>query len=207
MQSATIKQIDSYLASIKSALLTELSDDEALLFLKWQQDKLLETIRDRKDKEIFSQIKQLDPTVDSAAIASLKAKRKKYLPQHYPNVLAIGDIVHINFGFGFCNELSDGHYGIILSNMVANMYLILPLSSKPLRAKPVSLSNLGIPHAQGTQGTKLSYLRFDQLRFVHYRRIKKIYGVPSGVVKLSQVNMKFVYDSLNEFLNFPVDNS
>lgn len=205
MKTETIKSIDSYLASIKSDLLANMTDEEALQYVKWSQHKLSQTIKDRKEKKILADIKKLNPTTDGQAISKLRNLKKKYLPSNYPYNLEIGDIVYVNFGFGFCSELSDGHYGIVLSELIANMYLILPLSSEELRKYPIGISDLGLPNAQGIQHGKISYLRFDQLRYLHYRRLEKIINVKDGIVKLSPEQLKTVYTHLTSFLNFPVD--
>jgi mRNA-degrading endonuclease toxin of MazEF toxin-antitoxin module len=205
MKTETIKSIDSYLASIKSDLLANMTDEEALQYVKWSQHKLSQTIKDRKEKKILADIKKLNPTTDGQAISKLRNLKKKYLPSNYPYNLEIGDIVYVNFGFGFCSELSDGHYGIVLSELIANMYLILPLSSEELRKYPMGISDLGLPNAQGIQHGKISYLRFDQLRYLHYRRLEKIINVKDGIVKLSPEQLKTVYTHLTSFLNFPVD--
>lgn len=205
MKTETIKSIDSYLASIKSDLLANMTDEEALQYVKWSQHKLSQTIKDRKEKKILADIKKLNPTSDGQAISKLRNLKKKYLPSNYPYNLEIGDIVYVNFGFGFCSELSDGHYGIVLSELIANMYLILPLSSEELRKYPIGISDLGLPNAQGIQHGKISYLRFDQLRYLHYRRLEKIINVKDGIVKLSPEQLKTVYTHLSSFLNFPVD--
>ena len=205
MKTETIKSIDTYLASIKSDLLANMTDEEALQYVKWSQHKLSQTIKDRKEKKILADIKKLNPTTDGQAISKLRNLKKKYLPSNYPYNLEIGDIVYVNFGFGFCSELSDGHYGIVLSELIANMYLILPLSSEELRKYPMGISDLGLPNAQGIQHGKISYLRFDQLRYLHYRRLEKIINVKDGIVKLSPEQLKTVYTHLTSFLNFPVD--
>lgn len=205
MKTETIKSIDSYLASIKSDLLANMTDEEALQYVKWSQHKISQTIKDRKEKKILADIKKLNPTTDGQAISKLRNLKKKYLPSNYPYNLEIGDIVYVNFGFGFCSELSDGHYGIVLSELIANMYLILPLSSEELRKYPIGISDLGLPNAQGIQHGKISYLRFDQLRYLHYRRLEKIINVKDGIVKLSPEQLKTVYTHLTSFLNFPVD--
>lgn len=205
MKTETIKSIDSYLASIKSDLLANMTDEEALQYVKWSQHKLSQTIKDRKEKKILADIKKLNPTTDGQVISKLRNLKKKYLPSNYPYNLEIGDIVYVNFGFGFCSELSDGHYGIVLSELIANMYLILPLSSEELRKYPIGISDLGLPSAQGIQHGKISYLRFDQLRYLHYRRLEKIINVKDGIVKLSPEQLKTVYTHLSSFLNFPVD--
>lgn len=182
-----------------------MTDEEALQYVKWSQHKLSQTIKDRKEKKILADIKKLNPTSDGQAISKLRNLKKKYLPSNYPYNLEIGDIVYVNFGFGFCSELSDGHYGIVLSELIANMYLILPLSSEELRKYPIGISDLGLPNAQGIQHGKISYLRFDQLRYLHYRRLEKIINVKDGIVKLSPEQLKTVYTHLSSFLNFPVD--
>ena len=206
MTEETSKAIDSYLASIKGDLLSNMTDDEALQFVKWSQHKLSQTIKDRKEKQLLTQIRALDSSTDEKEISKLKHKKKKYLPSNYPYNIEIGDIVYVNFGFGFCSELSAGHYGIVLSKQVANMFLILPLSSEELRKYPVGIPDLGLPSAKGVQQGKISYLRFDQLRYLHYRRLERIINIKNGVIKLTPIQLKDVYTHLSKFLNFPVDN-
>lgn len=205
MKVDTIKTIDSYLASIKGALINNLTDEEAIRFVEWANCKLSQTIKDRKDRQIAAEIKKLDPVKDKRQISKLKSTRKKYLPTNYPYNIGIGDIVHVNFGFGFCNEISGGHYGIVLSDIVANMYLVLPLSSEELRRYPVGLTDLGLPNAEGIKHGKVSYLRFDQLRYLHYRRLERIKYTQAGVVKLSSDQLDIVYNHLKKFLDFPID--
>ena len=75
MKTETIKSIDSYLASIKSDLLANMTDEEALQYVKWSQHKLSQTIKDRKEKKILADIKKLNPTTDGQAI-SKKSQEK-----------------------------------------------------------------------------------------------------------------------------------
>ncbi|MGN0317608.1 MAG: hypothetical protein ACI4E1_06665 [Lachnospira sp.] len=129
-------------------------------------------------------------------------EKKKYLPANYPSKIEIGDIVHINFGYGYCNELSDGHYGIIMSNMKANMFFIIPCSSEPLRIMEFPIK-LGVPNKEHNKD-KISYLRFDQMRMIHYRRIEKISY--NKTYNVGNYNILRIYKKINEFFNFNIDN-
>lgn len=53
MKIETIKSIDSYLASIKSELLANMTDEEALQYVQWSHHKLAQTIKDRKEKRFW----------------------------------------------------------------------------------------------------------------------------------------------------------
>ena len=204
MKDTTEKVIESCLASLKGEILQELSEEEAIQYVTWIRTLLSETIKDRKEKVLLAQIKKCkEEDIDN--IKKLKKKKKTYMPLNYPKDLKIGDIVYVNFGYGYCNEISKGHYGIILSNIRANMYLTLPLSSEPLKAMPIGLTDLGLPNAEGLKVGKISYLCFDQLRYLHYRRIEKIKGISDGIIPLSSEKLKFVMEKVQEFLDLGVD--
>lgn len=204
MKESTEKVIDSYLGSIKSTLIQELSDEEAMQYIKWIKKLASDTIKDRKEKALIAEIKKCSKE-EVKRIKKLKMQKKGYMAMNYPNDLKIGNIVYVNFGYGYCGEISDGHYGIVLSKIVANMYLILPLSSEPLKVMNVGLENLGLPNAEGIGEGKTSYLRFNQIRYVHYRRLEKIKGISDGIISLSPENLKFVNDKVIEFLSYSID--
>jgi len=199
----TEKKIDSLLANIKSNLMNNCSDDLAIDFVEWTNKKLADTIKDKKEKQLLKQLKILQNNNcktedDKVTITKLINKKKNYAPKNYPCNLQVGDLVYVNFGFGYCSELSDGHYGIILSGIKANMYLVLPLSSESLRICPVYLDGLNLPNKDGLGAEKKSYLRFDQLRYLHYRRLENINGC--GHKEIGQTNYEKVIKSLKGFL-------
>ncbi|MFZ3129919.1 MAG: hypothetical protein WA125_02155 [Desulfosporosinus sp.] len=194
-----LKQLDSLLGNLKGELLSNLNDKEISDFVEWAQKKLTDTIKDRKEKKILKQLKNCNPDERP----KLLEKKRKYLPKNYPYNLRIGDLVHVNFGFGYCSELSDGHYAIILSDIKANMYLILPLSSEPLRLFELYLDDLGLPCKNTSEIEKRSYFRFDQLRFVHYRRLENINGY--GRKNIGETNLGFVQENVSKFLKIYVD--
>ena len=164
----TKKQIDSILANIKSELYDNFGDDEALAFVKWSKKALFDTIADRKEKALLYQLK----TCNDTDIAKLRKKKREYLPKNYPQNLTIGDIVHVSYGFGYCSELSDGHYAIIFSNIKANMYFVIPISSEPLKSHMFYFDDLCVSTNDDNKTKRKSYLRFDQMGNVHYRRLE-----------------------------------
>lgn len=194
------KEFDDLLGRLKGCLLQEFSEEEALFILKWTHKSLVDTIKDRKEKII---LKELKTCIDPVEKAKLIERKESYLPDNYPKDIRIGDVVHINFGFGFCSELSDGHYAIVMSDIVANMYLIIPLSSEPLRKFPFHLNDLKLPNKERIDN-KCSHLRFDQMRCVHYRRIEKIKNCERK--NIGEFNILKVYKKMNEFQNFSIDN-
>ena len=146
----------------------------------------------KKEKPDFDKIKQL------------KKKKKKYEHTNYNHNLKIGDIVHINYGYGYCGELSMGHYGIVMSDIVNNMYFIVALSSDPLNDFPFYFEGLNLPNAE--DNNKKSYVRFEQARFMHYRRITNISinGItmhrclkPEQIVELKKNYLKFMKLSID----------
>ena len=198
MDSSVEKRVDSYFAYIKSELINNFSDEESLEYIEWSKKIIEDTVKDRKEKEILGHLR----TCTDKEKEALKQKKKKYLPKNYPYNLKPGEIIHVNFGFGYCSELSDGHYGLIMSDIVANMYLVLPLSSEPLKLFSSYIEGLELPNKDGILEKK-SYLRFDQLRFVHYRRLENIIGCNRK--SLGETNFKEVQRQLSEFLKNGVD--
>lgn len=89
-----------------------------------------------------------------------------------------------------------------MSEIKSQMYFIIPLSSDKLRIFPYYLEGIELPNADHDEN-KLSYVRFDQAKFVHYKRIENIKvnnkilkrSVPKE--KMTEVNNKFL-----EFMNF-----
>ena len=193
------RKLSSLIGSLKGTIIKNVKTDDFDLFFSWCNKLALDTRKDKTEKSLLSKIKkENDPTKKREFIE----EKKKFLPQNYPSKIEIGDIVHINFGYGYCSELSDGHYGIIMSDMKANMYFIIPCSSEPLRIMEFPIK-LGVPNKERNKD-KISYLRFDQMRMVHYRRIEKVsYNKTYNVGKY---NILRIYKKINEFFNFDIDN-
>ena len=152
----------------------------------------LDTRKDKTEKALLSKIKT---EKDATRKAELIEEKKKFLPSNYPSQIEIGDIVHINFGYGYCSELSDGHYGIVMSSMKANMYFVIPCSSEPLRIMEVPIK-LGVPNKEHDKD-KISYLRFDQMRMIHYRRIEKVSY--NKTYNVGEYNILRIHKKINEF--------
>lgn len=89
-----------------------------------------------------------------------------------------------------------------MSEIKNQMYFIVPLSSDMLRIFPYYLEGLGLPNADHDEN-KLSYVRFDQAKFVHYRRIENI-KVNDKILKRSVPKEKMieVNNKFGEFMNF-----
>ena len=89
-----------------------------------------------------------------------------------------------------------------MSAMKANMFFIIPCSSEPLRIMefPIKLS---VPNKEHNKD-KISYLRFDQMRMIHYRRIEKISY--NKTYNVGEYNILRIYKKINEFFDFNIDN-
>lgn len=201
------KYLESILHYIKGEVKRSLNDDDAILYLDWIKSLISDTIKHDKELSINSMIrlekKKEKPDFDK--IKQLKKKKKKYEHTNYNHNLKIGDIVHINYGYGYCGELSMGHYGIVMSDIVNNMYFIVALSSDPLNDFPFYFEGLNLPNAEGNNNKK-SYVRFEQARFMHYRRITNISinGItmrrclkPEQIVELKKNYLKFMKLSID----------
>lgn len=192
------KKLDSLLGSLKGTVIQNILPSEQEKFLSWCNKLALDTHKDKVEKSILKQIKN---EKNPEKLASLIKNKKKYLPNNYPSNIKMGDIVHINFGYGYCSEISDGHYGIIMSNLIANMYFIIPCSSEPLRIMEFPIK-LGVPNKEHNDN-KISYLRFDQMRMIHYRRIEKVSY--NKTYNVGEYNILRIYKKINEFFNFNID--
>lgn len=169
MTEADSKKLASLLGSLKGTIIQNVSSGDFEKFVNWCNKLALDTRKDKIEKDLLAKIKH---ETDMDEKNKLIDKKKRYLPINYPSSINIGDVVHVNFGFGYCSEISDGHYGIIMSKLIANMYFVVPCSSEPLRKMPYSIK-LGVPNRE-RDNNKISYLRFDQMRMIHYRRIEKV---------------------------------
>lgn len=192
------RKLSSLLGSLKGTVMKNVRTDDFDLFFSWCNKLALDTKKDKTEKSLLSKIKS---EKDDARKAELIKEKKKFLPPNYPSQIEIGDIVHINFGYGYCSELSDGHYGVVMSDMKANMYFVIPCSSEALRIMEFPIK-LGVPNKEHHRD-KISYLRFDQMRMIHYRRIEKVsYNKTYNVGKY---NILRIYKKINEFFNFNID--
>lgn len=200
-KSAYEKEIDSIFGNIKSLLLSEVPKDNGSQYLEWCNILLSDTIKYRKENDLNTLIKNCRDTEERT---KLKKKRAKYKSKNYPSEIQIGDIFHIDFGYGYCSEISDGHYAIILSEIKANMFLVLPISSTSLKIFEYCVGDLKLPRKDKREYGKLSYLRFDQLRYVNYRRITCL---SDGSKRDISSLLPDIYIKLNEFLNLTIDNS
>ena len=116
-----------------------------------------------------------------------------------------GDIVYVNYGYGYCGELSTGHYGIIMSDIVNNMYFVVTLSSDPLNDYEYYLEGLNLPNAEGDKNKK-SYVRFEQSRFMHFRRLTNISVNGLQIYrKLTPEQVKDVKKHFSQFMKLSID--
>jgi len=196
MKAETVKKIDSILAYIKGELISGFNDDDAILFVEWSKKKLSDTIKDKKEKAVLSRLKSCNDEKDKKR---LELTKKKYLPSNYPVNIKVGDIVHVNYGFGFCSEISNGHYGIILSEFKANTYFVIPLGSEPLKSHPFYFDDLNLPSKSGRIPNKKSYLQFNQIGSVHYRRLENIHGCTRQ--NIGEVKLGIIFNEIRKFLN------
>ncbi|MCL2627987.1 MAG: hypothetical protein FWD44_04720 [Oscillospiraceae bacterium] len=197
----TKKQVKSIIASIEGNLYDALNDKEALLFVKSMNKSLTDTIIDRKEKEVMYRLKKCS----DHERPKLLLKKQKYAPKDYPHNLKVGDIVHVSYGFGYCSEMSDGHYAIILSSFCANMYFVIPVSSKPLKSHEFYYDDLSISANDISGSKRKSYLRFDQMGSVHYRRLTNARFGERENIGLNRVVELF--EQIDIFLGLPIDKS
>lgn len=207
MKTETIDVIDSALSYIRGELVNTMSDEDSLLFINWTKKKLSDTLQCNKESLINSEIKteRNRPTIDYKKIKYLKKKKKKYEHVNYNHNLKIGDIVYVNYGFGYCGELSLGHYGVIMSEIKNNMYFVVTLSSDPLNMFPYFLDNLNLPNSDCDKN-KLSYVRFEQARFLHYRRLENI-TIQGDVLyrSLTEPQITQLKEKFLEFMQISID--
>lgn len=171
-------------------------------YLSWISKLLHDTVAHNKDVVLLREYRYYDKIGNVKERNKIKKKRKALEPKNYPKKIAIGDIVYLQCGFGYCGEINTNHYAIIMSEIKNQMYFVVPLSSDELRMFPFYLEGLNLPNADHDENKK-SHVRFDQARFVHYRRIEYI-KINDSVIKRSvkpddmiEVNKKFL-----EFMNF-----
>lgn len=203
----TKNMVESTLNYIKGEIFRSMSNENAIIYTTWIKDLLYDTLRQEKELELQSKIKdeQKKSSPNIAIIKDLKKKKKKYEHQNYNHNLEIGDIVYVNYGYGYCGELSTGHYGIIMSEIVNNMYFVITLSSDPLKLFEFYFEGLNLPNAEAN-GNKRSYVRFEQSRFMHYRRLTNI-SINGNVIyrKLSPEQITSLKEHFIEFMKIGID--
>ncbi|MGD7051409.1 type II toxin-antitoxin system PemK/MazF family toxin [Sutcliffiella horikoshii] len=189
---------------VKSIYGTLLDKDKeyAINYAEWILKLLKDGHHNKQQVELNKQIRFLKPKTDSESlrlVKKLKQKRSKHMPKEYPTSLQKGDIINVEFGSGYCDELDSNHYGVILSNIVGSMYLVAPLTSvKPKGGEILYYDDLGLPSKDKTI-TK-SYVLFNQIKFIHFRRLEKITSVKNGKKHLSPVRVKEIIDKFNSVI-------
>lgn len=201
MTEQTVKHVESILNYVKGEIFRSVSDEDAILYSNWIKSLISDTIKNDKEVKINSEIKKekSKESPDHAKIKQLKTKKKRYEHQNYNHNLQVGDIVYVNYGYGYCGELSTGHYGIIMSDIVNNMYFVVTLSSDPLNDYKYYLEGLNLPNAEGDKNKK-SYVRFEQSRFMHFRRLTNI--SVNGLQIYRKLTPEQIKDVKKHFVNF-----
>lgn len=185
---------------IKSLYSEFLSTDEkyAFNYIDWVIEKLVINRKHMIEGDLRSKLKTLNP-ITSANVAEeqkLKGEIKKVIHKNYPNSLVKGDIININYGIGLGDELSDDHYGVIISRL-GTMFLVAPLTKtpQPFGENNLTFKGLGLP---GEDSTKTSYISFANIRYVHKRRIENIIGISNG---RKHIDGKIVDDIMEKYNN------
>ena len=198
--------VDNTLNNIRGDILRDMSMEEAKNYLIWIHKLMHDTIIHKKDLQLLAELRNAKSQDDDLKVKNIKKKRAKYIPSDYPNNIKIGDIYYIQCGYGYCGEINTNHYGIVMSDIKNQMYFIVPLSSDPYRKYEFYYENLNLPNVEGNSDKK-SYVRFDQCKFIHYRRIEYI-KVNGRILKRSlspeqiiEMNKKFL-----QFMNFSLTN-
>ena len=207
MKDETKIYVESILNYIKGELSRSVSEDDAIIYVDWIKTLLSDTIKQEKELNLNAKIRaeKSKENPNQSVISQFKKKKKKYEHQNYNHNLKIGDIVYVNHGYGYCAELSTGHYGIIMSDIVNNMYFVITLSSDPLKDFPYYLEGLNLPNAEGDKDKK-SYVRFEQSRFMHYRRLTNISVNGNEIYRsLTPEQIKDVKTKFVEFMKLGID--
>lgn len=199
-ESDRILNVDSKLRAIKGELLRgDMTAKEIDNYLLWIGKLLRDTISHNKDVALLKEYRKYNAVGNLKEATRIKKKRKSLEPKNYPKKIKIGDIVYLQCGFGYCGEINTNHYAIIMSEIKNQMYFVIPLSSDELRMFPYHLEGLNLPNADHDDN-KISQVRFDQARFVHFRRIENI-KVNDKILKRS-VNPESIIDVNKKFLEF-----
>ncbi|WP_024347375.1 hypothetical protein [Lacrimispora indolis] len=197
------KKIQSLYASLKNVIDLNLTKDEQEHFLEWSHKLILDSAHEKNKLDLLKKMRPLKGKIDAVSkelFRSLKVEKKKYEPKNYPADLSIGDIVHVNYGFPYCSELGDGHYGVVLSKIQGSSYLIIPLSSEPYNKFVYPITGLNLPNKDHLGSEKISYIKFNHAQYIHYRRLENVNGCGRKNVgdKIDDICQKFL-----EFLDLP----
>lgn len=195
------KKIQSLYASLKNVMTQNLNKDDQEQLLEWVHTLILDTSKERNFQKINGLLKNMNDT-KSEEYKELIQKKENVRHKNYPTDLKIGDVVSVKYGFGYCSEISNTHYGIVFSEYTAGLYLILPLSSEPLKKKILYLDNLNLPNKDGIKN-KRSYIQLNHAKFMYYRRLEKIKGrgkINIGPDEIVRISKEFI-----NFLNLPID--
>ncbi|MDT0160267.1 hypothetical protein [Bacillus sp. AG4(2022)] len=183
-------------------ILLDRDKDFSVNYSEWVLKLLKDGYHNKKQIELNKEIRPLKFKTDAESVRKfkkLKQKRSRHLPTLYPSNLKIGDIVNVDFGSGYCDELDSDHYGIILSNIVGSMYLIAPLTSvEPKGGEILYYDDLRLPSKNPS--IVKSYILFNQIKFVHFRRLEKIDGIKSGKRNVDPVRVKEILDKFNSII-------
>ena len=115
------KKIQSLYASLKNVMAQNLDKDEQEQLLEWMHTLILDTSKERNFQKINGLLKSLD-TKESKQYEELVQKKELVRHKNYPTNLKIGDIVSVKYGFGYCSEISNTHYGIVFSDYIAELF-------------------------------------------------------------------------------------
>lgn len=148
--------------------------------IDWYLEKTATNRKHQIETHSRATVKQLTSKTDEESIQKVRQLRrqiKSVLPDNYPQNLQKGDVVWVNHGQGYAGEISDGHYGILLTRKGSN-FLVAPLTKtrQPDKENTMEVTNLGLP-ARGGQTVETCYVNFGQMKFVHYRRLQNIIGL------------------------------
>ncbi|WP_153127416.1 type II toxin-antitoxin system PemK/MazF family toxin [Peribacillus tepidiphilus] len=156
--------------------LLDCDEDYAIALIDWYLEKTKINKKHIAETNLRNQLSALRGLTDSETsekIKEIKKEIRKTLPTNYPNDLKKGDIVYVNFGQGFAGEISEGHYGVIVSRKGSNFFIApLTKSPQPDGTNTMTITGLGLPG-----GVNTGYVNFGQVRFVHYRRLENIIGL------------------------------
>ncbi|MEG0729626.1 MAG: hypothetical protein RR420_08390 [Anaerovoracaceae bacterium] len=179
---------NSAIRTLSVSLWNELQDiDEnyAESYLNWCIEKAKTNKLHQQEQNLKKQLKNQSLTEEEKNNLQNLLRNVKH--KNHPLNISKGDVVHVRFGINLGDELSDldsslktldGHYGIVVAQK-GFMFLILPLTSHPSRMNDSDLDfyfeGLDLPG-----GYEKSYLAFAKMKFIHFRRIKRIHGIPNG---------------------------
>lgn len=190
--------------------LLDVDENYAEAFLEWCIEKTKANKLHQQEQNLKARLKNKTLTEEDKSLLLNKLKTVKH--KNHPLGITKGDIVHVRFGVNLGDEFSDldtnlkalpGHYGIVIAQK-GFMFLILPLTSHPQRMNDPDLDlyfeGLDLP---GTY--KKSYPAFAKMKFVDFRRIIRIHGIPDGKKSLNPTQLKTLESKLNILLQLNND--